>query len=195
VNGGNYAIFSISQKMIIQPDERAMQCPRCVRRPVLPVLSLSLIAAAAAPLGAQARSGGPSRAGNLGSANCYRIELGPWTPRGDLGEDSIFTFPPRRIAIRGRPDSATAADSSESIRPGRVARALERRPGSVHSDGGWHVIRKDSVELIYTTGFSGVVLYLRPEGTGWRGVAETFWDFPRGTQRADAVLTRTTCER
>jgi hypothetical protein len=120
---------------------------------------------------------------------CFRIDLGAWAPPLGLGEDTSFTLPPRRISV------AAVADTSRLrfVRGARHVRATEVRPGSVHRDGYWVVGRPDSDEVIFTTGFSGVVLRLRPAGAGWRGVAETFWDFPRQAQRADVKLVPVAC--
>jgi hypothetical protein len=84
-----------------------------------------------------------------------------------------------------------------TLRPfGRGSRGvseLEARPGSVHHRGFWRVIGPDSVQVVFTTGFSGVVLFVHPDGSAWRGVAATFWDFDRQHQYAPVLLTPLSC--
>lgn len=122
-------------------------------------------------------------------AQCYDIHLGAWTPRMKLGDDSAFVLPPRRISV--------APNETGAWRPivelARDVRAIENRPGSMHHRGYWRRLPDDSAQVVFTTGFSGVRLSVHRAGDNWRGVAETFWDFDRASQRAPVTLVYRAC--
>ena len=52
----------------------------------------------------------------------------------------------------------------------------------------------DSIELRWTTGFSGVNMSLSHEGDTLRGLAETTWDFDRQVQHANVTMWRVRCD-
>jgi hypothetical protein len=120
---------------------------------------------------------------------CYDIRLGDWTPRIELGEDTMYVLPPRRISV--------APNETGAWRPmvelAHDVRAVKTRPGSVHHRGYWRTLPADSAEVVFTTGFSGVRLFVHRRGESWRGMAETFWDFDRPSQHAAVILTRASC--
>ena len=128
----------------------------------------------------------PATAQATGPGQCYEVQLGAWAPRLALGVDTAFTVPPHRFRVEARTDSGLGRGAS-------LVRALPGAEGPVHSRGRWAVVRPDSVEVLFTTGFSGLVLRVRRNGATWRGIASTFWDFPRPTQTASVSLAPTAC--
>jgi hypothetical protein len=140
--------------------------------------AVSLLIAGLAPMAATSQATGPGQ--------CYEVQLGMWAPRLAVGADTVFSVPPRRFRVEARADSG--------LGPGAYAvRALPGAGAPVHSRGRWAVVRADSVEVVFTTGFSGLVLHVRRDGATWRGIASTFWDFPRPTQTASVSLAPTAC--
>jgi hypothetical protein len=141
---------------------------------------------AASLLAALGVAAGRLTAQAAGPGHCYEVQLGPWAPQLALGADTAFSVPPRRFHVDARPDSTLG-------RTAYPVRALPGAGGPVHSRGQWSVVRPDSVRVVFTTGFSGVVLQLSQDGTTWVGVASTFWDFPRQEQNAPVTLVPTGC--
>ncbi len=105
----------------------------------------------------------------------------------DLGEDTIFSTPPSRIEVL----PTKGAKGFES-RGWRVVPA----PGTTRSVHGFAYLtplKADSVRIAWSTGFSGLTLRLAIKGDSLGGQAETFWDFDRPHQTANATLTRVAC--
>ena len=140
--------------------------------------------ALAALLGMAATSGQP--APPPGPAGCFEVAVGQWAPRLALGEDTVFMVPPRRIRVGSRPDSTLRSRAY-------LVTSLPQAAGPVHRRGAWAPFGADSAELVFTTGFSGIVIRLGAVGSAWRGTAHTFWDFPRAEQTAPAALTPISC--
>ena len=122
-----------------------------------------------------------------GVAGCWAVSLGLWQPRMNLGEDTIYSTPPSRIEI-----VPTKGTEGFERRGWRVVPA----PGtnrSVHRFAYMMPLTTDSVRIAWTTGFSGLTMRLEVKGDSLRGKAQTFWDFDRAHQTADATLTRVAC--
>lgn len=120
---------------------------------------------------------------------CYDVELGPWMSETPSESDSLFVTPPPRIQLH------STAGKGLGDRPQDLA--LTPAPGalpSVHRYSSWEWIGPDSIELSWTTGFSGLRMRLAVGGPALRGTAETFWDFTRDRQRAQVVATRVACD-
>lgn len=105
-----------------------------------------------------------------------------------LGPDERIVTPPSRILI----------DSTIGTRPYERRNLLLRpAPGatpSVHRYSWWNMGRADSIQLRWTTGFSGVNMSLDHQGDTLRGLAETTWDFDRQVQTADVTMWRVACD-
>jgi hypothetical protein len=116
------------------------------------------------------------------------MRMGAWTPALMLGADERIITPPSRILI----------DSTIGTRPYERRNLLLRpAPGatpSVHRYSWWNMGRAGSIELRWTTGFSGVNMSLDQQGDTLRGVAETTWDFDRQVQKADVTMWRVPCD-
>lgn len=119
---------------------------------------------------------------------CWELRMGAWRPALMLGADERIITPPARILI----------DSTIGTRPYERRNLLLRpAPGatpSVHRYSWWNMGRADSIELRWTTGFSGVNMSLEHEGDTLRGVAETTWDFDRQVQTANVTMWRVPCD-
>ena len=114
--------------------------------------------------------------------------MGAWRPALMLGPDERIVTPPSRILI----------DSTIGTRPYERRNLLLRpAPGatpSVHRYSWWNMGRADSIQLRWTTGFSGVNMSLDHQGDTLRGIAETTWDFDRQVQTADVTMLRVRCD-
>jgi hypothetical protein len=119
---------------------------------------------------------------------CWEVRMGAWSPALMLGPDERIITPPSRVLI----------DSMIGTRPYERRNLLLRpAPGaapSVHRYSWWNMGRADSIQLRWTTGFSGLNMSLSHEGDTLRGVAETTWDFDRQAQHADVTMWRVACD-
>ena len=119
---------------------------------------------------------------------CWELRMGAWSPALMLGADERIITPPSRVLI----------DSTIGTRPYERRNLLLRpAPGatpSVHRYSWWNIGRADSIELRWTTGFSGVNMSVEHEGDTLRGVAETTWDFDRQIQTANVTMWRVPCD-
>ena len=119
---------------------------------------------------------------------CWEVRMGAWAPTLMLGPDERIITPPSRVLI----------DSTIGTRPYERRNLLLRpAPGaapSVHRYSWWNMGRADSIQLRWTTGFSGLNMSLSHEGDTLRGLAETTWDFDRQVQKADVTMWRVRCD-
>lgn len=119
---------------------------------------------------------------------CWEVRMGAWKPALMLGPDERIVTPPSRVLI----------DSTIGTRPYERRNLLLRpAPGatpSVHSYSWWNMGRADSIQLRWTTGFSGVNMSLDHQGDTLRGIAETTWDFDRQAQTAEVTMWRVACD-
>ncbi len=129
---------------------------------------------------------GDSGAGAVPVGACFAVHLGSWVPARAWGGDSIYTMPPRGFRVATRRGGTVRADRY-------ALRALAGAAGPVLDRGEWVAISPDSAQVLFGTGFSGVLLTVRRYGAGWRGIASPFWDFPRTRQTAPVTLTRVAC--
>lgn len=119
---------------------------------------------------------------------CWELRMGAWAPALMLGADERVITPPSRVLL----------DSAVGTRPYERRNLLLRpAPGatpSMHRYSWWNMGRADSIELRWTTGFSGVNMSLSHEGDTLRGLAETTWDFDRQVQHANVTMWRVRCD-
>lgn len=118
---------------------------------------------------------------------CYEVKLGAWQPALDLGPDTVFIQPPVHFELLGDTGTSAMERARWLVRP-----APRATPGR-HRFSSWRLSTADSVELIWTTGFSGLRIVVASATDTLRGRAETFWDFDRARQRAAAELVRAPC--
>ena len=119
---------------------------------------------------------------------CYELALSAWRPNLNLGQDSIFVTPPHRIQLFV--ERGTQGWESEAY-------VVKPAPGvepSIHRGSYWSPKGSQSIEIVWTTGFSGLVMILKIEGTDLLGEAQSFWDFPRRRQKADVIARKVECQ-
>lgn len=123
---------------------------------------------------------------------CFDLSLAPWKPNLGLGEDTIFSTPP--ITVRFSRVKSFGFGSYNGRLSFRVLPTNGAKM-SVHGPGFWTPIRgTDSLSIVWTTGFSGLTMKLAVTRDTLRGVAETFWDFPRPEQTSQVTGIRTLCK-
>jgi hypothetical protein len=120
-------------------------------------------------------------------AGCYQLSFGPWRPALDLGADAKYIELPtsiRLLAVRGRKGWESGGFLLRSI------------PGKDPGRGGpsfWVPRGANQLELRWTDGFTGVNVSLSREGSVFRGLARTHWDFARATQERTVLAKRVPC--
>jgi hypothetical protein len=119
---------------------------------------------------------------------CYELTLSAWRPNLNLGEDAVFVTPPRRIQLFA--ERGTQGWESE----GYVVKPAPGVKPSIHRGSYWLPKSSQSIEIVWTTGFSGLTMILKIEGTDLHGEAQSFWDFPRRQQKADVVARKVECQ-
>ena len=119
-------------------------------------------------------------------SGCYQMQVTDWYPRMQLEGDTEFITPPDRVNL-------TLEKPERGWRKGGfVVRQEPDRRRSIFESGEW-VYRDDKVEILWTTGFSGLTMDLSVTRKGLKGLARTFWDFPRATQTAAVEAKRVPC--
>lgn len=125
--------------------------------------------------------------------DCYQLHRGPWRPDLGLAGDTVFSRPPEIVRFSTR-KHRQPYDPKDPV-PMHVWPANGSRM-SVHGPGGWTSSADGgTIEVAWSTGFSGVTMKLDVVGDGaeLRGTARPFWDFPRESQTADVTATRVAC--
>jgi hypothetical protein len=119
---------------------------------------------------------------------CYDLTLSPWSPDMKLGEDSEFITPPSRVQLFAK--HGTEGWESE----GYIVRPAPGIKPSIHRGAYWLPKGPKSIEIVWTTGYSGLIMGLKTsDAEVLRGKASTFWDFSRKRQTADVVAHRVDC--
>jgi len=148
-----------------------------------------------------AGSGAPDRAATVQAAartepdplapeniqGCYKLHMSPWRPDLHLGEDSVFIAPPRAIQLFAERGTKGFETNGYVVRP-----APGFKP-TIHRGSYWQPKAPDAIQVVWTTGFSGLSMVLKPEGQNLRGTAKTSWDFNRTEQTADVFAQRFAC--
>lgn len=119
---------------------------------------------------------------------CYELSLSPWRPNLNLGEDEVFITPPPRIQLFAERGKEGWESEGYIVKPAPSAKP------SIHRGSYWLPRSADSIEIVWTTGFSGLLMGLRIEGSDLRGQAKSFWDFTRKRQTADVFARKVECE-
>jgi hypothetical protein len=120
---------------------------------------------------------------------CYELTLSPWRPDLNLGEDAVFITPPHRIQL------LTERGTEGWEQEGFIAKPAPGVKASVHRGSWWLPKSSDSIGIWWTTGYSGLRMVLKIDGTDLRGKATSFWDFPRKRQTADVTAHKVDCEK
>lgn len=118
---------------------------------------------------------------------CYEFGALSWKPDLKLGEDEVFITPPQRIRLLAEPGSVGFEKNGYLVRP------APGFPPSVHRASYWEPTGPNTLEVVFTTGTSGLSMQLKVEGETLRGKAKTHWDFPRRGQTAQIIAQKTDC--
>lgn len=119
---------------------------------------------------------------------CYELALSDWQPNLKLGEDVIFITPPHRIQLFAEPGKEGWESNGYIVKPAPGVRA------SIHRGAWWLPKGPTTIEIVWTTGFSGLSMSLKLEGSELRGKAFSSWDFDRTKQTAEVVARRVDCQ-
>ena len=119
---------------------------------------------------------------------CFVLSWGEYTPRMELGADSVYTQPPRTIAFLSGPSDFPAFSGYRA----KISLANGAAPSVGVGMWEWES-GVDSLRAAWSTGFSGVGLSAGWDGEVLRGRVHPFWDFPRERQEAEVRLTPVEC--
>ena len=116
---------------------------------------------------------------------CLALVFGQWSPQSQLGGDTVFTTAPGLVELL----------------TGEAPEAHEYHPVRAEQTSGkdwlpqkmWRQVAGDSIELVFSNGFSGVDVHLPKVGDSAQGTGATFWDFPRRPQSAVVQAHRVPC--
>jgi hypothetical protein len=120
---------------------------------------------------------------------CYELTMSAWQPTVDIGKDEVFITPPHRIQLFA--EKGKQGWEAE----GYVVKAAPGIPSSIHRGSYWLPKKGQTIEIVWTTGFSGLVMGMKVEGDVMRGEARSFWDFDRKQQKADVVARKVDCQK
>jgi hypothetical protein len=118
-------------------------------------------------------------------AGCYEMHLGRWWPWG-MGEDTQFATPPQRVELQLQRGMDGFEQNGLLIRTIPTGTAPRR-------SSFWLPQGRDGVDLIWTSGFSGVSLRLNRHGKELRGWAHAHFDSPRPPHIARATARPIAC--
>lgn len=105
---------------------------------------------------------------------CYDLALSPWRPDMKLGEDEEFITPAPRVQLFAK----RGTEGWES--KGYVVRPAPGIKPSIHRGAYWLPTGPKSIEIVWTTGFSGLSMELKTsDAEVLRSEASTFGDFGR----------------
>jgi len=115
---------------------------------------------------------------------CYRLNMTPWKPKRTGGSTWDVT-PPVAIRLTLRPE--TAWGGGYVVEPALGAEATN------HHSPYWN-LKDETVNISWTTGFTGLRMKLIPTTIGLKGTAKTFSDDGSYHESSDVVATRMPCE-
>ena len=120
---------------------------------------------------------------------CYELTLSEWRPKLNIGEDAEFISPPHRVQLFA--ERGTKGWEAE----GYIVRPAPGVAASIHRGSYWLPKKDQSIEIVWTTGFSGLAMGLKLENGELHGKAKSFWDFPRKKQTADVIARKVDCQK
>ena len=122
---------------------------------------------------------------------CYRLFRSAWGSPLDRSGDSIFTTSPEIIRFGLVKNPRWSA----SGRPYMQVTAANGNRETVDGPGVWRpYVKADSLEIVWSNGFSGVSMSLAVKGDSLSGAAKTFWDFPRPSDSSPVTGIRVSCD-
>lgn len=113
---------------------------------------------------------------------CFNVSLGPWAPA--LPEP----LPPI-------PDRLLLTDSLGNIglENGRLVVEAIAPANNSYQWSWWQELPHDSIQVVFSTGFTGVSFRLARRGNDLEGAAFAFFDFQAESPKASAEFTRLSC--
>jgi len=118
---------------------------------------------------------------------CYELGELNWRPSLSLGEDKEFITPPSRIQLLDEHGSQGFETNGYLVRP------APRISPTIHRASYWVPKGPKTIEIVWTTGLSGLTMTLDLEGETLEGKAKTHWDFPRRSQTAKVTAHKVEC--
>jgi hypothetical protein len=119
---------------------------------------------------------------------CYELKMGRWWP-WSFGADTVYVTPPSGIELR-------TERGTEGFEKGNLLVRATRSSGT--SRGGpsyWQPTARDSLDVTWNDGFTGVTLTLTKHGGELRGWAHPHFDGPHVVPRIARVTgRRVACE-
>lgn len=119
---------------------------------------------------------------------CYDLGTLNWRPDLKLDKDeAVFITPPERIELLAERGTQGREKNGYLVRPA---------PGvtqSVHRSTYWMPTGPKKIEIVFTTGTSGLEMQLTVQGETLQGKAKTFWDFLRRRQTAHSIAHKINC--
>ena len=120
---------------------------------------------------------------------CYELGALNWKPDLHLDKDEAqFITPPERIELLAE----RGTEGKEKI--GYLVRPAPGFSKSIHSASYWQSTGPTTIEVVFTTGTSGLFMELQTDGNTLRGKAKTHWDFRRKTQTAQIDTHKIDCK-
>src|SRR5260370_2248807 len=119
---------------------------------------------------------------------CYELGALDWKPDLQLDkEEAVFITPPERIELLAERGTQGGEKNGYLVRPAPGV------PHSVHRCTYWVPTGPKKIEVVFTTGLSGLEMQLTVEGEILQGKAKTFWDFLRRRQTARVMARKVDC--
>jgi hypothetical protein len=121
---------------------------------------------------------------------CYELTMSRWVPDMKWGDDEAFITPPRRIQLFAERGTEGFETNGYLVRP-----APGTKP-SIHRGSYWIPKGSKKLQIVWSTGFSGLVMELKTsDAEVLRGKATTSWDFNRTKQTAEVTARRIPCAK
>lgn len=102
-------------------------------------------------------------------ASCYDLAIGPWPDGSHIEGDSLTFAPPPRVMMD------TLSTYRGPVSAGMVLREAPGTIPSVHPFSYWQ-LNRDSVDLVWSTGFAGLSARLAISADSLHGIVRTFSD-------------------
>jgi hypothetical protein len=119
---------------------------------------------------------------------CYELGALNWKPDLQLDKDeAVFITPPERVELLAE------RGTQGKEKNGYLVRAAPGFTKSVHRSTFWMPTGPKKIEVVFTTGTSGLEMQLTVQGETLQGKAKTFWDFRRTRQTAQVNARKTEC--
>lgn len=171
----------------------AVMCDMKCLRPILLVSLLTLVCAGVRSAPRQSTGANPKEKESRfikpeTIQGCYELGALNWKPDLQLDKDeAVFVTPPERIELLAKRGNEGREKNGYLVRPA---------PGvtqSVHRSTYWMPTGPKRIEIVFTTGTSGLEMQLTAQGETLQGKAKTFWDFLRRSQTAQVISHKVDC--